>query len=280
MLTIGQDDPLDEPISLHDTSEDEDHGRSFPRPVSAPHTPPRAIRTDNKQIVISSSPSPSPNASQLPRSPNSTRDPANARPSPATPPFARTTSPGRPRRSPSPTGEDDLPGGDPGYGVHDDNYYQEQDWNNWNGGFWDPGDDACLHYVPDENGAGPSNPSPRTQVQDPDSAPRRLAAILEDLPIPGNNINEQTPEPEPPKKKTRRKKAATAADDGAQAEAGVSKDISQEDLNVKLKEAILKDETLHLRILRYEVRFDSLAIGKRKIDIQRMMSSPYTSTCS
>ena len=279
MLTIGQDDPLDEPISLHDTSEDEDQRRSFPRPVSAPLAPPRAVRTDNKQIIISSSPSPSPNASQLPRSPNPTRDPANARRLPATPPFARTTSPGRLRRSPSPTGEDDLPGDDPGYGVHDDNYYQEQDWNNWNGGFWDPGDDACLHYVPDENGAGPSNPSPRTQVQAPDSAPRRLAAILEDLPIPGNNIGEQAPEPEPPKKKTRRKKAATAAEDGAQAEADVSKDISQEDLNLKLKEAILKDATLHLRILRYEVGLNFIATWKQKIDSKRVMSSPYTSTC-
>ena len=96
-------------------------------------------------------------------------------------------------------------------------------------------------------------------MQAPDSAPRRLAAILEDLPIPGNNIGEDAPVPEPPKKKTRRKKATTAADDGAQAEAGVSKDISQEDLNVKLKEAILKDETLHLRILRYEVGLNFLA---------------------
>ncbi|RPD81040.1 hypothetical protein L226DRAFT_608344 [Lentinus tigrinus ALCF2SS1-7] len=234
-LVTTNDDPLDEPISLHDTSEDDDRGRSSPRP-----------------IIISSSPSS--NANHLPRSFSPTSPGKNAEPSLAGIPFARTSSPARLRRSPSPTGEEEE---DPGHDVQDDRY-NEQDWNNWTDGYWDPGDGACLHYIPDENGAGPSNTSPsRVQVQAPAPAPRRLGTILEDLPISGNNVGERGPVPEPPKKRTRRKKAISTEDDDADAQATVGKDISQEDLNTKLKEAILKDTTLHLRVLRYEpIHFD------------------------
>ncbi|RDX55689.1 hypothetical protein OH76DRAFT_1478311 [Lentinus brumalis] len=229
-------DPLDEPISLHDTSEDDERGRSSPR-----------------TIVISSSPSL--NASPRPRS-ASPMSPANAGHS--TPPFVRMPSPAPLGWSPSPVGDsarpptaDQYTPEDPGYDVQDDYHYAEKDWNN---GLWDQADGACLHYVPDENGAGPSNPSSRVHAP----APRKLGTILEDLPIPGpSGTAEQAPVAEPPKKKAKtRRKKATVAEDG-DAEAQIGKDISQEDLNAKLKEAILKDETLHLRVLRYEpIHFD------------------------
>ncbi len=270
----GEGDPLDEPISLHDTSEDDERGRSSPRTVRCPLHHPHADKTDNKQIIISSSPSL--NASRRPRS-ASPMIPANAGPS--TPPFVRMPSPAPLGRSPSPVGDparpltaDQYTPADPGYDVQDDYHYAEHDRNN---GLWDQGDGACLHYVPDENGAGPSNPSPRVHAP----VPQRLGTILEDLPIPGPSLNvEQAPIGEPPKKKAKtRRKKATVAEDG-DAEAQIGKDISQEDLNAKLKEAILKDETLHLRVLRYEVSMCShccLGNGSLKED-----GSRYISTCS
>lgn len=60
-------------------------------------------------------------------------------------------------------------------------------------------------------------------------------------------------EPVAKKKRGRPKKVTTDESDTEPGIAASGKDISQEDLNAKLKEAILKDEVLHLRILRYEV---------------------------
>lgn len=141
------------------------------------------------------------------------------------------------------------------YAADEEDFHVQDDyfnrWNECNDG------DVYLHYDPQDDArkAGSSELSGQTR-DSPEGAPRTLDAIFEDLPIPGPSTlpSKDVPPPstEPPKKKTRRKK--TVASEGSEAEAVASKDISQDELNAKLKDAILKDETLHLRVLRYEVR--------------------------
>ena len=143
--------------------------------------------------------------------------------------------------------------------VHDDYFYRWTEWDEDGGAYlhYDPGDDAGV--------VGPSEPPPWTA---PDSPARgRLAAIPEDQPVPGPSrlASDLPPGPEPAKKRARRKKAASESD----GEAATGKDISQEELNAKLKAAILRDETLHLRVLRYEVG-RLLAIS----DILRLSDDP------
>ena len=87
-----------------------------------------------------------------------------------------------------------------------------------------------------------------------------------------------------PRKRPGRPRKDKAKADGEDngAEAGRAKDISQEDLNVKLKAAILADEALHLRVLRYEVSrlpllcFRDRAPGRS----DHPAASPSTSTSS
>ncbi|PIL37211.1 hypothetical protein GSI_00904 [Ganoderma sinense ZZ0214-1] len=258
-VVTTNDGTMHEAISLHDTSEDElDLSKSSPARPS----------------VIDISSSPSSNANLLPplATPTSPRAAATA-------PAAldlRSPSP-LARRSPLPAGDDGSPayyGGDGGmdFGVRDGYEYQ---WNDWadERNLWDEyggGGDAFLHYDPEadaelltRSGSGSgSNVTPPGSPQS--SGPPRglLAAIPEDeVPVAGPSRTRDQPipasrEPVMKKKRGRPRKVAT---DESDAESGVAagKDISQEDLNARLKEAILKDEVLHLRILRYEpIHFD------------------------
>ena len=150
--------------------------------------------------------------------------------------------------------------------LHMDDYAADQEdvdvqddylhrWNDWNDDGWNDGD-VYLHYDPQEDVGDPGPSKLPTRMQDSQQRiARRFDTILEGLPVPGPSGSKDGPPPppalEPPKKKTRRKKAV--ASEGSDAEAVPGKDISQDDLNAKLKDAILKDETLYLRVLRYEV---------------------------
>ena len=125
-------------------------------------------------------------------------------------------------------------------------------WNEWIHDVWNEDDGACLHYVPQTEGAGPSR-LPAAQDKPPSQPRSRLTTIVENAvagPSAGTDVNEPAPSQQPPKKRAKRKKVAGEESD-AEGKAG---DISQDELNDKMKEAILKDEALHLRILRYEVR--------------------------
>ncbi|KAI0335528.1 hypothetical protein GY45DRAFT_1350736 [Cubamyces sp. BRFM 1775] len=131
-------------------------------------------------------------------------------------------------------------------------------WNEWIHDVWDEDGGACLHYVPESEGAGPSRLPPAQDKPAPSQSRSRLAAIVEDAvagPSAGLSMaaNEPAPSQLPPKKRARRKKVAGEESDAE----GKTADISQDELNAKMKEAILKDEALHLRILRYEpIHFD------------------------
>lgn len=114
-------------------------------------------------------------------------------------------------------------------------------------------DGACLHYVPETQteGAGPSGLQKRKKSKSPPR--RRLAAVLEDAlapPVEGAApIEPAAAGAQVQAKKKRRKKVV-----GEESEAeGKTADVPQEELNVKMKEALLKDKALHLRVLRYEV---------------------------
>ncbi|TBU49596.1 hypothetical protein BD309DRAFT_1026046 [Dichomitus squalens] len=227
----AHDDPMDEPISLHDTSEDDlDLGKSSPpRPVSAPPA-----------IVLRIS-----------------------RPPPSLPPQSRATS-----RSQEPAGDDVPEPYAPAHGDDAGDLYVQDDydhqWNDWyeDQDAWEEHGDAFLHYDPERDGAGPSRT--KTQAAETQAPPRerRLLAIPEDD-VPGAGPSRVGGEPgpaiapatKPPSKKRGRPKANTDESDAEVSKEG--KEISQEELNAKLKEAILKDEALHLRVLRYEpIHFD------------------------
>ncbi|KAI0638248.1 hypothetical protein C8Q77DRAFT_1153914 [Trametes polyzona] len=233
----------DDPISIHDTSED-DLARSSPaRPASpATHSSP-------------SSSANSPRRSTSPRAAETATAPSG--PSP------------RRRRSPSPpAGEPSEPAPVLPPPVVDE--YNVQ-WDEWiHEDVWNEDDGACLHYVPDAEvqmptqtpGAGPSG----LQMQAPSAAAgpsQRLATIFEDLarpPDPESSVAAPDLQPPAKKKRGRRKKVVEDVDEGDIADAGAAvklPEISQEELNAKMKEAILADEALHLRILRYEpIHFD------------------------
>ncbi|KAJ2967910.1 hypothetical protein NUW54_g13368 [Trametes sanguinea] len=104
---------------------------------------------------------------------------------------------------------------------------------------WDEEDGACLHYVPEMGSPGPSRVRER-EVEKPSSPGlHRLVPITEDIPgTSGTGVEHD-------------------AGEDSEAEATKASDISQDEINAKMKEAILKDEALHLRILRYEpIHFD------------------------
>lgn len=136
----------------------------------------------------------------------------------------------------------------------------DRPWNEWiRDDIWNEDDGACLHYVPEPDGggagvgvAGPSG----THASDSSPSPplaslrQRLTTILEDAPGPSTEAAARPPEPA--KKRGRRKKVAAEASDAEGAEGKVA-DVSQDELNAKMKEAVLADAALHLRILRYEV---------------------------
>ncbi|KAM5532277.1 hypothetical protein V8D89_014035 [Ganoderma adspersum] len=253
---VVPDGTTDDPISLHDTSEDE-----FDLSKFSPARP----------SVIEISSSPSSNANLLP--PLAT--PMSLRAAAVAPPALGLRSPSPLGRSPSPTGDRGSPvyydgDGGPQFHVQDGYEYQWDDWRDEQN-LWDEygdGGDAFLYYDPEADtelltmpgsGLGSKLPLPGS----PPSPPRRrLGAIPEDeVPVAGPSRlwDEPVPpiEPVAKKKRGRPKKVTTDESDAEPGTAVAGKDISQEDLNAKLKEAILKDQVLHLRILRYEpVHFD------------------------
>ncbi len=219
--------------------------------------------TDNNQSVIEIPSSPSSNANRLPP------------PSTATSPRAAAIaldlrSPSPLARGPSPAGDEGWPAYDEGPEFNVQNEYGYQ-WNPWDDeqNLWDEydgGGDAFLHYDPDGDAdAGPLTQSgskgisaPTTLAPASPPARRQLAAISEDVvPVAGPSRTRDEPVPPPiepaTKKKRGRPKKVTTDESDAEPGADAGKDVPQEELNAKLKEAILKDEVLHLRILRYEV---------------------------
>ncbi|CDO76252.1 hypothetical protein BN946_scf184470.g10 [Trametes cinnabarina] len=223
---------LEEAMSIHDTDED-DFARSSPQRPPSPYSP--------------TSPSGSLPGPSKPKNP--TKD-AHPIPASARSPLNRQT--------PSPAGDERYVGRShqqPEFDV-DSNEYDDYEWNQWmNDDVWDEEGGACLHYVPQTAGAGPSRLQGGSVAEEPPSLPRhRLAPILKDV-LASAGTSVPASSSRPPTKKKRRKKAA--ASEESEAEAAKASDISQDELNVKMKEAILKDEALHLRILRYEpIRFD------------------------
>ncbi|KAI1796322.1 hypothetical protein LXA43DRAFT_1161378 [Ganoderma leucocontextum] len=255
----ADDDTMDDPISLHDTSEDDfDLSRSSPARPSVIEIPSSPSSNANRPPPL---PTPtSPAAVVVPAAPDLRS------PSPLWPPSAR---------SPSPAGDEGSPAydGDPDLDFHVQNRYEYQ-WNDWCHeqnlrDEYDGDGDAFLHYDPDADPAGPLGsgskiPAPASQAS---SSRRRLAAIPEDgvpsVAGPSRITITNRDEPAPPatkpatKKKRGRPKKVTTDESDAEPGAAAGNGISQEELNAKLKDAILKDETLHLRILRYEpVHFD------------------------
>ena len=167
----------------------------------------------------------------------------------------------------------------------------EGDWLDWG---YDDGwnDDAYLHYIPEEEAvAGPSRLPDATQAsqgarivrspsleksepaitqygtaRDGTSAPKKRGrpkkAVAkegsEDVAGPSNVATVATQgAPKAAKRRQGRPKKTAGEDDNSDAEdgkvAGECKDLSEE-FNAKFREAILADEELHHRILRYEVR--------------------------
>ncbi|KAI0375702.1 hypothetical protein BV20DRAFT_1047981 [Pilatotrama ljubarskyi] len=229
-------DPLDEPISIHDTSDEELVKSSPARP-----TVPRSR----------SSLSPSPPRRSRPTSPV-----GGVRP-PSPPPVAR--SPGR-RWSPPPAGDAYAEGWrpppldpvDPDFGTREDDF--DDRWNEWMQDAWNEDDQACLHYVPETDGAGPFQVDLRDE---PPSPPRRRLATIPEDGLVASGSKDQALGSRPPAKKRARRKKAAGADSDAESSTGKALDIPQEEVNEKMKAAILKDEALHLRILRYEpIHFD------------------------
>ncbi|TBU32712.1 hypothetical protein BD311DRAFT_803422 [Dichomitus squalens] len=255
----AHDDPMDEPISLNDASEDDlDLGKS---------SPPRPT-------VIEITSSPSSSANHLPPLPTEANLATAPVPAPAVPGhLARSPSPLHPlslfpEQSLEPAGDDVPEPYAPAYGDDAGDLYVQDDYDHqWNGWYedqdaWEEHGDAFLHYDPERDGAGPSRT--KTQAAETQAPPRerRLLAIPEDD-VPGAGPFRVGGEPgpaiapatKPPSKKRGRPKANTDESDAEVSKEG--KEISQEELNAKLKEAILKDEALHLRVLRYEpIHFD------------------------
>ncbi|KAL7282457.1 hypothetical protein ACG7TL_003928 [Trametes sanguinea] len=230
VVTATVDVPMEDPISIHDTDED-NIGVSSPQRPASPRSPP--------------SPNENPHGPSKHRSPTNVVSPEQASP---------RSSPGE--RSPSPATDDRLPGPPPQELDYNFNAYDDYDhqWNEWMNDVWDEEDGACLHYVPEAEGAGPSRVQEREEEKTASPRLHRLAPIPEDIPGP-SGTRAHLPSSEPPAKKKRRKKAA--ASEESDAEAAKTSDISQDEINAKMKEAIFKDEALHLRILRYEpIHFD------------------------
>lgn len=172
-------------------------------------------------------------------------------------------------RSPSPAG--DGLGGPAGsappaapqadFDAPPDNHNEyDGPWNEWiREDIWGEDDGACLHYVPEPEGAGTGVAGPSgTHASDESPSPplallrQRLATILEDAPGPSTGVAAAGPLEPAKKKRGRRKKAAAEASVAEGAE-GKGADVLQDELNAKMKEAVLADAALHLRILRYEV---------------------------
>ncbi|KAI0677485.1 hypothetical protein C8Q78DRAFT_1002906 [Trametes maxima] len=239
-------DPPDAAISIHDTS-DEELTKSSPARPTPPRSPPS----------LNANP-PQPCSPARPRN--------DAPPTPPPLPVFQPSPPPSLMQSWSPAADGWPDAYPPAPLDHDPAPPHEYDDNRegWahppNAWRSDDDDDACLHYVPELElgtaGAGPSRAVPpdepeHVHEQPPSPPRRRLVTILEDGPGPlGAGEDPSLP---PAKKKTRRKKA-TAEESDAESKAG---DIPQDELNVRMKAALLKDEALHLRVLRYEpIHFD------------------------
>ncbi|KAI0352892.1 hypothetical protein OH77DRAFT_1522956 [Trametes cingulata] len=225
-------EPPDEPISIHDTS-DEELTKSSPARPTFPHPPPSSSANPRRSRPTSPVDGVRPPSPPVPHSPG-------------------------PRWSPPPAGEaDGWPQPDSVVEYDFDGQADDYDdrWNEWMQDVWAEDDQACLHYVPESGVAGPSEVRER---EEPPSSPRRsrLATILEDGPVAsGSKLSDAGPQP-PTKKRARRKKA-TGADSDAESTSGKALDIPQDEVNERMKAAILKDEALHLRVLRYEpIHFD------------------------
>ncbi len=82
--------------------------------------------------------------------------------------------------------------------------------------------------------------------------------ILNKLDAPSSPIaqvsatEESAPKPRPPKKSRKRKDVR--AEDGPEATTSTTSNISDEELNGKMRDSIIEDRALHLRVLRFEVR--------------------------
>ena len=183
-------------------------------------------------------------------------------------------SPGMPlpTRNPSSAGDElgspvyyDYGGSD----FHVQNEY-EYLWNEWDHdeNVWDEpyddGGDAFLHYDPDADvrplaGFRSGTLKSPSLTSPPSPFGQRLAAIPEDNgPVVGSSrVRDRSGPPVEAVTKGKQGRPRKVATDESDAEPATApgKDISQEELNAKLKEAVLKDEVLHLRILRYEVWF-------------------------
>ncbi|KAH9846975.1 hypothetical protein C2E23DRAFT_742884 [Lenzites betulinus] len=231
-MVVTSTDIPDDPISIHDTSEDEFTKPSPVRPI-APHSPPSSSAKSRRRSRQSS---PRAGASSSPPSPRRRqKQPASVGET------GQEEEGWAPLVSPA-----DVPPQD------DDNDH----WNEWIHDVWED-DGACLHYVPETQteGAGPSGLQKRKKSKSPPR--RRLAAVLEDAlapPVEGTvPVEAAATGAQVQAKKKRRKKVV-----GEESEAeGKTADVPQEELNVKMKEALLKDKALHLRVLRYEpIHFD------------------------
>ncbi|KAI9000952.1 hypothetical protein BD414DRAFT_473149 [Trametes punicea] len=220
-------EPSDEPISIHDTDEDGFTMSSPARPTSA-----------FSSLSQNESPRRRSKRRSLPNDVSLILDPTS-----------RSHT-----RSPPPAGEDGLRSRSPiqfetPFDAHAEAYHDH--WNEWMNDVWDQDDGACLHYVPETEGVGPSS----LHAHHERIAPPLLATASKDATIAGSSgTTGLAPSSHPPAKKARRKKATSEASD---AEGSKMSDISQDELNAKMKEAILENEALHLRILRYEpIHFD------------------------
>ncbi|KAI0660922.1 hypothetical protein C8Q70DRAFT_932566 [Cubamyces menziesii] len=231
--------PPEEHISINDTSEDEFTKSSPPRPISIHSSP----RSNGDPLHFSRPASPAEDVPPI---------------LPSAPPSHRRSQPPVGERwvevqtHPSAQSQLDLD-------VPADDYYHH--WNEWIHDVWNEDDGACLHYVPETEGAGPSR-LPTAQDKPPFKPRSQLKTVIENAvagPSAGTDANEPAPSQQPPKKRAKRKKVAGEESD-AEGKAG---DISQDELNAKMKEAILKDEALHLRILRYEIAVDLGIPAKR-----------------
>lgn len=149
--------------------------------------------------------------------------------------------------------DSDVRHGD-GYDFYpDDEGYR--DWNDWAQEEWDNG--AVLHYDPEEYGSATGlghsvqpeipplpRPGPSRAVDE------RVQGATSDAGVAIEEVtrNEHNLQPAAPKRKRGRPRKDSVDEEGNVRRKGVS----QEELDTKLKEAVLADEALHHRILRYE----------------------------
>lgn len=183
----------------------------------------------------------------LPSPPSAVRSPGDVASPQQTSHFSPKEAHKGPIREPSPVA-------DPEFGQDQADAFYDDDWND-NG--------VYLHYDPDEEFQVGSSRDLEIQMQDIPKRPypERLRGLLEKLDLPYASPNptivpidanpelpKNTPFPKPIKRRGPGKKSKTAEKAVAK-----PKDISDEELFIKLRDSILNDVKLHHRVLRYEV---------------------------